>query len=302
MIADLLHLHVRERLKHIHLSGVCIMITFFILLFYLAQETGLPMLYPELLLLGMAVLITLSYISLLSPHEKEPATPLLVFFLLNVCTTGLVWLTGVLHSPFIILYVILIIITSQLYHYRFGLVQTLLAFGGFVAVFGATTHRILPYYSLLPNTDVSILLQPPSVIFVYGLLYATLFLFTVLSSSNARTLLFRPMRKFDIDSTYQEKIIHDMPLGVLIVDEHLTILGNNPVAASQFPTKIPSKLDEHIHLHGDIKRSLDHLAKTGKGKDITWQMDTGKKVPVHMSVTMMKGKKKGSSSYIVFVQ
>lgn len=303
MISDLLASHIRKRLKYIHIAGIATMLIFFFLLFYLGRDTGVHTLAAEMILLLMGILMAMSYATLLPRPQAEPAAPLALFFILNACTSLLVWATGIIQSPFIIFYVILIIITSQLYSYVYGLLQCLVALAGFILVYGATTQRILSYHSLLPEATLSDLLQPGSVIFVYGALYAALFLFTILSSSNARTLLFRPIKKLDFDSTYQEKIIQEMPIGVIILDNDLTILGNNPAAAVQFPADIPSHLEDYLQeTDSELKKLITRLSKDGETITTTWRMDTGNKIRVRLSAHALKSEKKTGTTYIIFLE
>jgi hypothetical protein len=303
MASELLRAHLDKRLKYIHLSGIATLVIFFFLLFYLWQKENIETLYAQLTLLTMAGLIVLSYITLLVPSEKEPHLPLFLFFVLNICTSVLVATTGILQSPFTILYVILIIITAQLYHYGYGLLQALLALCGFVVVYGAAINDIIPFYSLLPYTDQTILFQPTPVILVYGILYALLFLFTVLSSSNARLLLYRPMQKLDIDTTYQEKIINEMPLSVLVVDNDLTILASNPSASAHVPAKIPSSLSEYLPFAKDeVSMLLKKLSSNGEAKTTVWKSDTGVKTPVKLTAHLLKGQTEKGDTYIVFLQ
>lgn len=303
MLTDVIHEHITNRLKIIHLSGIGAMIAFFFLLGYLGSSADIPTLSAQMILLFMALLTTLGYVAMMANPRGEPRVPLLIFFALNLCTTALVWATGVLQSPFIILYVILIIITSQLYRYGYGLAQTILALAGFVSVYAAVVQEAIPFYPLLAHSNISLLFQPPAVIFVYGLLYAILFLFTVLSSSSARTLLFRPMNKVDFDTTYQEKIIQDMPLGVVIADKGLHLLGNNAAAAAKFPVKIAGSLADTVDMPKEkLAHLLDELASSHKEKTLSWKLDTGSSRPVTVSVRRMPGAKKDDATYILFLQ
>lgn len=303
MLGQLASQHIRKRLKIVFRLGIIATILFFVLLFSLSLSTGIDTLYAQLVVLAMGFVMVIGYVSLSRNSEKEPRSPLIFFFLLNILSSTLIWATGILNSPFIILYVILIIVTSQLYNYKQALAQTCVALIGFIAVYGATTNLIIPYYSLLPDTDISLLYQPTIVIFVYGLLYTILLFFTAFSSSSARTVLFRSQQSA-IDTTYQEKIIQDMPIGVLIIDHDLSILGNNPAAAILFPfAGAPSPLIKYLSL-GKIRpyQTLHRLAKSGETKKLTWNVDTGEVIPVTISVRLLPGAKSKDESFIVFLQ
>ena len=128
----------------------------------------------------MAILIALSYLTLLlHSSDKIPSGPAFMFVGLNILNSALVWSTGILESPFIIFYAILIIISAQLYKYRLGLLQVIIALLGFVGVYGATSARAIPYSNILLYLDISLLYQPPAIILLYGSLYAILFVFAV---------------------------------------------------------------------------------------------------------------------------
>ncbi len=280
------------------------MLCIFGLLYVLGLSVSVDTLLAELIVLAMAVLLALGYLPLIPASDKEPTLPLIVLFLLNLLCTALIWATGLLYSPFIILYVIIIIITTQIYRYTAGILQTLTAIVGFIFIYGATIERILPFYTLLPNSEVGVLYQPSTVIIIYGLLYSMLMLFTVFSSSSARMMLYRPIKKVDMDVTYQEKIIQDMPLGVMIVDSDLSILGANPAATIQFPfSGPPADLTKYLSLTKlDPKHALHSLTKSGAVKKLTWKMDTGEIVPLAISARELPGEKHKDASFILFLQ
>lgn len=278
------------------------MVSFFSLLFYLGMETSFQTLYAEIIIIIMGFTITFDYFFLLASSNKEPIAPLFLFFILNILNSALVWSTGILSSPFIIFYVILIIIIVQLYNYKYGLLQTLLAITGFVFVYGATTNGLILFSPLLLYTYYDILYQPALVIGIYGMLYAILFLFTVFSSSSARTLLFRPSGKLEINSTYQEKIIQQMPVGVLVVDKDLHILSANPAAMNNFPTDKSSLVKDYFSLtESKTKSLLKGLSRSGRKKRLTWKSDTGDKIPLTIGVYKMKSQKRDDTSYIIFL-
>lgn len=304
MRTKLVHEHIKNRLRTIHLLSSVIMIIFFGLFFYLGNTTTVDTIYTQMIVIIMALISCLGFISLLFPTEKEPKLPLFLFFILNILNTALVWSTGILQSPFIILFVILIIITSQLYHYGYALLQTLLAVIGLVFIYGATTYEILPYSTMLPYSDINILFQPTQVIIVYVLLYAFLLVFTVFSSSNNRVVLFRTNNKLDMDTTYQEKIIQEMPVGVLIVDSNLIILGGNPAATANFPFKeTPCPLINYLSLPTiKPKKFIENLANNGETKNLTWKSDNGEIIPTNISAFSVPGKNKEDLTYILFLQ
>ena len=296
--------HIIDRLKTVHTTGISIMIMFFLVLLILDAFTETRTLYAQLILLAMAIFLALSYLTLLIPKKHEPATPLFTFFILNICTTALVWATGILQSPFILLYCVLIMVTSELYHYRYGLLQTVLALLEVVIIYGATTNGILPFQPLLPYTNAGILFQPTLVILMYGLLYAILLLYTSLSSSSARMVLYRSYNKLDLDITYQEKIIQDMPLGILVVDHGLTILGANPMAMIKFPFKgTAMPLTNYLSLSKTSPlRELKRLANSGEEKQLIWKTDTGEATPATVSIRLLKSERKDGETFIIFVK
>jgi len=209
-----------------------------------------------------------------------------------------------LHSPFIILYVILIIVSTQLYSYKYGLLHIVLAGLGYITIYGATVNHILPFKSILPYGGINILFQPTSVILLYGLLYVVLLVFTVLSSTSARMMLYRPYQKVDLDTTYQEKIIQDMPLGVLIVDNDFNILGQNPWASVHFPVhELPSSLGKYLLMpKKKLEAECKALVKSLKESTAQWRGETGEVEPITVSMRELAGTKKENSTYIVFIR
>ncbi len=308
MASALIHQHVVKRLKAIHIIAIIVMMLFFGVLFYLGMNTSVHTLPAQLIILSMATLIALDYLALLSNKgTKVPHTPLYLFIGLNIFTTALVWATGILHSPFIILYVVLIIITTQLYSYTYGLLQTLLSLTGFVLVYGATTSRIIPYQTLLPYESVNLLFQPTAIVLTYGLLYAILFLFTVMSSSSARIMVFKPHKRSDLDTTYQEKIIQDMPLGVFILDSDLHILGSNAKAEIDFPYGgTAPTLAQYLTVPKRVshKELIRGLAKTTESRELAWKLDTGQTKRALVSARILKGEGRSekTNTIIVFLQ
>lgn len=302
---NLHHEHIIGRLKIVHIGGICVMIIMFMLLFILDRYTNVKTLLPQFILLCMGVILAVSYLSILFFRSaKAPSAPVFFFFVLNVLTTGLVWATGTLQSPFILFYVILILITAQLYHYAAGIVQALLASFGFLFVFSATVYQFIPVYTVNPSTSEFLVYNHTVVVLIYGILYATLFIFTLLSSSNARIVLFRPTSKDEMDSTFQEHIIRTMPLAVLIVDHDLQILGDNPVASMDFPRSPKSTtLTDYLSLPKLApKKTLEHLAKTEEDRQLTWKLDTGEIRSATVSVRMHKARKQEDSSFIVYLK
>ncbi len=308
MASALLHEHVVKRLKAIHLIAIVVMLLFFCILLYLGVQTHVHTLPAQLIILSMTILIALDYLTLLpTNHTRIPRTPLYLFLALNIFTTALVWATGILFSPFIILYVVLILITSQLYSYGYGLLQTLLSVAGFVLVYGATTARVLPYQTLLPYESVNLLFQPTSVVLTYSLLYAILLIFTVLASSSARVMVFKPHKRSDLDTTYQEKIIQEMPLGILILDNDLHILGSNAKAEIDFPYggTAPTVADYlTVPKNSSHKKLVVQLAKTTDSRELAWKLDTGQTKQVLVSARIIKGEGKSekTNTIIIFLQ
>ncbi len=300
---SLIHHHIKERLKIVFLVSIASFIVLFVLVFFLGKHTEVDTFYTEIFLLAMSAIAMLTYIALIVPSAKVTSVPIFTFIFLNILTSVLVWSTGILQSPFVILHVIIIIVGTQLYRYTYGLLQVLLAFVGYVVIYGSVTHGILPFLSLLPYSGVSILFQPPMVIIIYGLLYAMLLLFTVMSSSNARMMIYRPENRVSMDVTYQERIIQDMPIGVLVVDSSLTILGNNPWSEYHFfVDRLPAELKEYLYTNKkDLKRELYSLAKSTKNLNVTWKSNAGEKIKATISARLMRGEKKSSDTFVIFI-
>lgn len=304
MIGNLQQIHVKKRLKIIHLFGIGAILSFFALIFLLDQNTKINTEYTQYILIFMAILTAISYLFLLLYNsEKIPSGPGILFILLNILNSALVWSTGVLESPFIIFYAIIIIISAQIYRYWLGLLQAIIALLGFVFVYGATTTRILPYTTILQYSDISLLYQPPIVILVYGSLYAILFLFAVFASSNARTILFQSKDKGEIDMTYQEKIIQELPIGIMVVDSNLNVLGTNPASDINFPLdNLGSQITEHLSIIKiKPKHELEQMAKTCEEKQLMWKKDNGEIIPVKVSVRLMPGEKRKNETFILFI-
>ncbi len=304
MLSDLQHEHVIKRLRIVHAGGLAVVTLFFLLFFLLSTYKGMDTAMIQMILLVMGMVLGLGYISVIVSRREIPKSPLLFFFILNILTTILVWSTGTFHSPFIGIYIILILVTSQLYRYVYGLIQTVVAFFGLIFVYIATTNLLLPYHSLSPTDDVSALYQPTFLVILYGLIYGLLFLLTVLSSSSARVVLFRPAKRSDMDSTYQEHIIQTMPLGIFLVDNHLRILGNNPAAAIQFPTNnMSNKLTDYLSLAKmNPQNTLQKLAKTKEERQLLWKLDTGELRPITISVDLQKSRNDEDNTFILFVK
>lgn len=298
------HEHVIRRLRIVHAGGLAVVTLFFFMFFFLGEKSDINTSLTQMTLLAMAFVLGLGYLSVIISRKEIPYTPLIFFFVLNLLTTMLVWTTGTFRSPFVGLYIILILATSQLYRYLYGLVQTVLAFCGLVFIYTATTNSLLPYRSILPTADISTYYQPTIVILIYGLIYGMLFLLTVLSSSNARIILYRPTKRTDLDSTYQEHIIQTMPLGIFIVDNTLHILGNNPAAAAQFPTSNTSNvLTDYLSLSKvHPRQTLLRLAQSKEERQLLWKLDTGELRPITISVDLQKSNNHDDDTIILFVK
>ncbi len=195
MLGQLAKEHIQNRLKAVQLGGIFFMVSIFVILFIIGRITGLTTLPAQLITLTMAFFISLGYFSALPQSSEEPKTPLVILYIINILTAGLIWATGIFQSPFILLYPVIIIITAQLYSYRHGLVHAVLAIIGFVFVYGATIENILPFLPILPRASIDSLYQPPLNIILYGFIYLALFLFTLYSSSSARAILYKPSKK-----------------------------------------------------------------------------------------------------------
>ena len=303
MIGQLAHKHIRNRLKAVLGGGILMSLIFFGLLWWLNVSTSVDTLYGQLIVLSMGLCLTLGYLSAV-PDRNEKRIPLFFFVLVNVLTSSLVWATGVLQSPFILLYAILIIVTAQLYNYQWALFQTLLSLSGFVFVYAAVITQTLPFIPILPRSSIDLLFQPTVAIMVYGGLYAALLFFTVYSSSSARSVYYRPYNKNDLDMTYQETIIQEMPVGVLVVDDALNIIGSNPATMIDFPFgETPADLTKFLSLPKVApKKALDRLAKSGSEKRLTWKVDTGEVLPATIAVRRIKSSRKKHDTYIIFVE
>lgn len=304
MTGSLHHTHIRKRLKIIHLFGIGTILCFFALFFFLGETTKINTEATQYILIFMAIITAMSYlILLLHTSDKVPKGPALLFVLLNILNSGLVWSTGILESPFVIFYAILIIISTELYHYRLGLLQVLISLLGFVTVYGATSNYIIPYSNILLYSDISVLYQPPVIILVYGSLYTILFIFAVFSSSSARTVLFRAHEKNEIDTTYQEKIIQELPIGIMIVDWELNVLSTNPSADINFPIKnLGSKITEHLSImRANPKAELMRMSKTCEDKQLMWKKEDEELIPIKVSARLMPGEKKEDNTFILFL-
>jgi len=305
MSSELYNSYVRERLKTIHLFGIAIMVGLFVVLFYLGKTTFLDTSIAQYVVLLMAIFTAISYLFLLlSNSEHVPVGPVFLFIILNILNSALVWATGVLDSPFIILYVIIIIITTQLYRYNFGLLQVAIAFFGFVAAYVGTLMRVFPYSTILFYSNIGSLYQPLAVVLVYSFIYIVLFLYAIFSSSSARTVLFRPRGESDFDVTYQEKIIQELPIGVMVIDNDLNILGTNPAANVNFPiSSTLNKLTDYLSIAKiNSRRTILKLAKDCERKQLTWRQENGEVVPVIVSVRIMAANKKSDSTFILFLE
>ncbi len=304
MASSLQQTHIEKRLKVIHLFSIGTILCFFILISFLGKNTNIDIQTTLYILILMALLIALSYLTLLlHSSDKIPTGPAVMFVALNILNSALVWSTGILESPFIIFYAIIIIISAQLYKYQLGLFQVIIAMLGFVSVYGATTARVIPYSNILLYSDISLLYQPPTIILLYGSIYSILLIFAVFSSSSARTILFRTNNQTKIDMTYQEKIINELPIGIFIVDWDLNILSTNPAADINFPI---SGLGTNVADYLSIMRvkpriELVHMSKTCEEKQFMWQKDDGEMMPVKASVRMMEGEKKKNNTFIIFL-
>lgn len=301
----LLHQHIVHRIKIILLAGIATFVLLFGLMYILDELVHIETLYAQITLLVMAAITIFTYIAILPASDKLSIVPAISFVVLNLLTTVLVWQTGILQSPFIVLYVILVIIGTQLYRYVYGLVHIVLALAGYLLVFGAVTQQVLPFMTLLPYSGVHILFQPLPVIIIYGLLYVILLVFTVMSSSNARMMLYRPQPKLDMDTTYQEKIIQDMPVGVLVVDANLTILGTNPWVNVHFPiSSLSTSLHDYLSFEKvkDIHARIISLAHNLEDTSAQWRTETGEVNHVTVSVRSLGAKKDANTTFIVFIR
>ncbi|MFH1286325.1 MAG: hypothetical protein ABII02_01055 [Candidatus Magasanikbacteria bacterium] len=298
--------YLRRRLKAIHLAAILAFLVFFCLLFLLGINSQANTYHAQLILLGMSAVVLFGYLSLsLMPPEREKFTvQLFAFYALSILTSMLVWATGLLYSPFITLYVIIIIISTQLYGYVHGLFQTLLASAGFVFTYGLVVNHFTPYHSILVDAKISLVYQPEYVIMIYGILYVLLFAFTVLASSSARILLFRAKDRSELNSTYQEKIIQEMPMAVVVTDSLWNILGVNPAAEMAFSyNRAKPFLGYYV---GQTNQKLSALVKalvrSSGGKVFTWKDATGGKTQVSMSARIVPAEKKNDQTYIFFVE
>ena len=295
--------HILKRLKIVHGIIILAAVLFFIILHVLGLQTTVGVLWPQMTLVAMGGIMAVSYLSLVGKKERIPLVPLISFFLLNILTTLLVWFTGALGSPFIPLYLMIVMVSAQLYSYVAALCQTVLAFAGLVIIFNATTNAILPLFTLFPGTVASAHFQSDAVVIIFGILYALLFLFTALSSSNARVMLYRPHARGEMDSTYQERIVNNMPIAVLIVDETLNMLRGNAYAKKHFTFKPSTTLAAALNMSQEAcKHTLEELSHNGKEKKCSWKKNHDSYEPVEIRVYKDTRPKEKDSAYIVFVE
>jgi len=304
MLSTLEDRYIRTKIKIIHWFGIGVFLVFFGLLFFLQSAFQIDTLLAQYILLVMAGVLAFSYLALLFSKDGAPKISLFIFYTLAILTTILVWSTGMFQSPFIILYVILIIIISQLYGYKYALALVVLAVWGLVFMYGLSASGLLQEYSLLYYKDTSLLYQPSLVVMMYAVLYSLLFIFTVFSSSSAHVLLFRQTQNSELSSTMHEKIVQEVPIGVLIVDNNFVILGGNPAAKIDFSFSKPATL-----LTTNLKISKKQLKKDFKvlstkcdRREFVWSMSTGGTKVINLSVRILAGKNEEDLIYILFLE
>lgn len=288
------------KLKQAFLVGIAAVFIFLAVLTFLSWTTIASTTAAQLILIIMGATMAIGYmhIALFSPNAAT--VPTLYMSMLNVLVSLLIWSTGLLQSPFIILYVILIILSVESFSYRYGLLQSVIALAGFTFLYGATIERIIPYQSLLAISSIDILIQPVSVTMVYVSLYTLLLLFSIFVASKANIIYLHQSKKDELNMTYQEKIIAEMPIGVVVVDGSLNILGMNPAGQEQFPIKkTGDPLTRYLSLGSQASKTLKQLSKNNQTKVFNWETHTGAVSPVMISVRTVGDSQAGD--YIVFL-
>ncbi len=295
---------IRSRLKIVHWLGIGIFVLFFFMLFYLQRVFSIDTLAAQYLFLVMGGLLTMSYMTLLSNTSTVPITPGIVLYALTGLCALVVWATGMFQSPFIVLFVIFIIVVVQLYGYVHGLGISLVAFFCLVVLYGLMANGVLIEYSLLYYKDAGLVYQPPMVLVINGLLYVVLFLFTVFATSSARVFLFRPSEKHQMSSTIHEQIVRELPMGILTIDPSLVILGGNPAASQQFYFGDPPvSLRQYMGISKKaIKKKLDVLAASCEEEEVAWHSVGSPTMHVLMSVRKVEADKKEEGLYLLFLR
>ena len=304
MLGTLEDQYIKTRIKIIHWFGIGVFLIFFGLLFFLQSAFQINTLTAQYILLIMAGVLALSYISLIFTDKGISRISLFIFYTLSLLTTVLVWATGMFQSPFIILYVILIIVTSQLYGYKYSLSLVVLSIWGLVFMYALISSGLLPEYSLLYYKDIGLLYQPFLVVMIYAILYSLLFLFTVFSSSSAHVLLFRPNDSNELSSTMHEKIVQELPIGILIVDSDLIILGGNSAAKIDFSfLKSSTPLTKNLKISKrQLKKDFKEMSKDCNRRELVWSLSDGQTKVINISVRILAGKNQEDSIYILFLE
>lgn len=292
---------INYRLKLMHLSGVILAISSFFLLLFLDKLSGTHTLNAQLILLLMAILLVTGYLSVLTFPNKRSSFSLFIFYLLNIATTILVWATGILDSPFLLLYPLIIISSSEMYGRGHALYQMILAIIGFVFIYGATVNFILPYETILQNTKSDIIYISPLVVFIYGLNYTLLIIYAATVSSLSK--LYRiTERKIDKEENYTEKILQELPIGVMVVDENLNMLSANPMAMARYVySETKANLTNYLHFNSDqknLKQKISQLVSTGKEESATWITDDNSQVQSAIKVSFFA--QKDNNYYIIY--
>ncbi len=295
MFHRFLHKHIREQLSTVHIAAFTSMAFFFCLLYALSTIAPIDTYLARVIISLMTLLIAVSYGSL-KKRDDEPRDTLVILFILNICTSLLIWTTGLFRSPFIMLYLILIVITSQHYTKRLAIWQITCSFVGFTTLLYAVNTGLLSTYPFPLH-----LFQPYIVILVHACIYGVLFAFALISSANARRFLLRFPHPHVMG--HQETIVANMPLAVLVVDSALTILSHNNKAAEIFSPSLGKKISTYFnrpesYLHHLVKRLAEH----GTKEKITWHFETGKKRKITISASFLPASNTRDNTFMIFVE
>ena len=267
---------INYRLKLMHLSGIILTTSSFFLLLFLDKISGTHTLNAQLILIFMAILLVSGYLSVLTYPNKRSLFSLFIFYLLNISASVLVWATGILDSPFLLLYPLIIISTSEIYGRGHALYQMILAIIGFVFIYGGTVNFIFPYETILQNTKSDIIYISPLVVFIYGLNYTLLIIYAATVSSLPK--LYRVTeRNVDPKESYSEKILQELPIGVIVANKNLDMLLANPMAVTKYAySETKANLANYLHFDSgqiDLKQKISQLASSGKEDLATWITD-----------------------------
>lgn len=293
---------INYRLKLMHLSGIGLAISSFFLLLFLDKLSGTHTLNAQLILLFISIFLVMGYLSVIAYPNKKPTFSLFIFYILNITTSILVWSTGILDSPFILLYPLIIISSSEIYGHGHGLYQMILSIIGFVLIYGGTANLILPYETILQNTKSDILYISPLVVFIYGLIYTLLIIYAATVSNLPK--LYRMTERTNKDQdNYNEKILQELPIGVIVIDENLNMLSSNPIAMTKYAyAKTNANLANYLHFDNDqknLKQKINQLASSGEEESVTWVTDDHTNLISNVKISYVK--QENNNYYIIYL-